>query len=201
MTEHGDPLKYAQWLVGKNLPVVAGAEFPLKAEHVETYPFEAVNRLMGEHLTSTPAYMMGYALLQKDVSEIAIYGVDMAIDDHEYFYQRPTMYAWIGYAIAKGIKISIPRASSLFKDPYVEGRKSGGKPKLGLKPFTEAQFNALHDTHGERMREIERQQEQLQVDYATHSGCQQAYEKMGATARAIESGQHIETLTQTTVVI
>ncbi|MDP3939169.1 MAG: methyltransferase domain-containing protein [Deltaproteobacteria bacterium] len=201
LSEHGDPLKYAQMLVDKGIPMVVGELFPIKAAHVEVYPFEAVNRFMGEHLTSTPAYMMGYAMLRSDVKEIMIYGCDMAVDDHEYFYQRPVMYAWIGLAIGRGIKIGIPRASSLFKDPYVEGRKSGGKPKLGLGPFRESEFKLLHTKHGAKMAEIQDQIAKLQLTYAAHNGCQQTYEKLGSAARAIESGQHIETLTQTTVVI
>ncbi len=201
LSEHGDPRQYAAWRVGKNLPMVVGAAFPVGSEKVEAYPFESVNRFMGEHLTSTPAHMMGYALHLGDVAEIAIYGVDMAVDDHEYFLQRPAMYAWIGYALGRGIKVSIPRASSLFKDAFVEGRGSGGKPKLALKPFTEAQFRLLHVEHTERMDEIRRQMDQLQSDFQTHDGARQAYEKMANAARAVESGQVIETLTQTTVIL
>lgn len=200
LSEHGDPLKYAQMLVARGIPMVVGEAFPVKAEHVEVYPFEAVNRFMGEHLTSTPAYMMGYAML-RDVKEIMIYGCDMAVDDHEYFYQRPVMYAWIGFAIGRGVKIGIPKASSLFKDVHVEGRKSGGKPKLGMGPFRESEFKLLHDQHGAKMQEIQDQIGKLQLTYAAHNGCQQAYEKLGSAARAIESGQHIETLSQTTVVV
>lgn len=201
LSEHGDALKYAQMLVDKGIPMVVGAEFPIKAPHVEVYPFEAVNRFMGEHLTSTPAYMMGYAMLRGDVKEIMIYGCDMAVDNHEYFYQRPVMYAWIGLAIGRGIKIGIPKASSLFKDTYVEGRKSGGKPKLGMGPFTESEFMNLHAQHGKKMLEVQGEIERLKLTYAAHHGCQQAFEKMGSAARAIESGQHIETLSQTTVVV
>lgn len=200
LSEHGDPLKYAQMLVDRGIPMVVGEGFPIKAPHVEVYPFAQVNAFMGEHLTSTPAYMMGYAILH-GATEILIYGCDMAVDDHEYFYQRPTMYAWIGYALGRGIRVSIPKASSLFKDAYVEGRNSGGKPKLGLKPFTEAEFARLHDAHAAKMREIEDQIADLRVSYTAHDGSRQAYEKMGAAARAVESGQVIETLSQTTVIL
>ncbi len=201
LSEHGDVLKYAQMLVDKGIPMCVGEGFPIKAPHVEVYPFEAVNRFMGEHLTSTPAYMMGYAMLRGDVKEIMIYGCDMAVDNHEYFYQRPVMYAWIGLAIGRGIKIGIPKASSLFKDTYVEGRKSGGKPKLGMGPFTESEFMNLHAQHGKKMQEIQAEIDRMKITYAAHHGCQQAFEKMGSAARAIESGQHIETLSQTTVVL
>lgn len=201
LTEHGDSQKYAEWLVWKGIPMVVGKEFPVTGNLVEVFPFDQANAFMGEHLTSTPAYMMAYALLQPNVTEIAIYGVDMAVDDHEYFYQRPSMYAWIGYALGRGIKVSIPKASSLFKDAYVEGRKSGGKPKLGKLPFTEGEFRTLQEQHEQKKREIREQMEQLQSDFNTHDGCTQAYEKMAITARAIESGQVIESLTQTTVIV
>lgn len=190
---------YAQMLVDKGIPMVVGAGFPIKAPHVEVYPFDAVNRLMGQHLTSSMAYMMGYALLRGDVKEIMIYGCDMAVDDNEYFYQRPVMYAWIGFAIGRGIKIGIPKASSLFKDPHIYGKTQ--ELVSGIGPFRESEFKLLHSKHGAKMAEIQEQIAKLQLTYAAHNGCQQAYEKLGSAARAIESGQHIETLSQTTVVV
>lgn len=199
LSEHSEI--YTKWLVDKKIPMIVGDKFPISSPHVSVFPFKSANALMGEKLSSTPAYMMAYALLQPNVTEIGIYGVDMAVDDHEYFLQRPVMYAWIGYAIAKGIKITIPQESSLFKDTYVEGRDWGGKPALGVKPFTEAEFTTMFDLHGQKKEEIKQQMAQLQSDYNTHDGCQQAYRKLAQTARAVESGQQIDTLTQTTRIL
>ena len=192
LSEHDDI--YPQWLVDKKIPMVVGEEFPIKAEHIEVYPYREANDLMGEHLTSTPAYMMAYALLKK-ATHINIYGVDMAVDDHEYFHQRPAMYAWIGYAIAKGVKIFIPEESPLFVDNHMEGKNT----LKGVKPFTESQFLEMAEQHGEKVLTIQSQIRTLESHVHTHNGSKQSYERMAKVARAVESGQKIETITESAV--
>lgn len=185
---------YPEWLVKSGIPMVVGKAFPLSAAHVERFPFDEANKLLGgEHLTSTPAYMMAYALLH-GASHIAIYGVDMAVDDHEYFYQRPTMYAWIAYAKAKGVEVTIPDASPLFKDTFVEGRSSGGKPNLALAPFTYSGFTEMAQLHAAKIADYETKIMDMQNLIRTHSGCQQSYERLAKVARAVESGQAISSL-------
>ena len=192
LSEHDS--KYPTWLEGLGIPLVVGKSFPITTAHVERFPFDEANKLLGgEHLTSTPAYMMAYALLH-GASHIAIYGVDMAVDDHEYFYQRPTMYAWIAYAKAKGVEVTIPDASPLFKDTFVEGRDSGGKPNLALAPFTESGFLEMAQLHAARISDYENKIRDMQNLIRTHSGCQQSYERLAKVARAVESGQAIASL-------
>lgn len=188
---------YAAWLVERQIPLVVGRNFPFQGETITTFPYEAANAIMGQHLTSTPAYMMALAILE-GAEHISIYGVDMAVDDHEYFYQRPCMYAWIAYAKARGIEIYIPSESGLFKDTYVEGDK-WGKPDLGLAPFTQKQFDTLASVHGQKISEIENQILQLQMKMNAHSGSKQTYERLAKVARAIEAGAEVKTLTESLV--
>jgi len=143
--------------------------------------------------------MMAYALL-KGAKHIAIYGVDMAVDDHEYFYQRPTMYAWIGYARGKGVRVDIPDESPLFKDPHVEGKNSGGKPNLAIKPFTEANFVEMASLHAQKMGELQAQINKLEALIHTHHGSRQSYERLAKVARAVESGQIIDSLSDQAVI-
>ena len=186
---------YPSWLASKNIHLIVGEKFPIKKKHIEVYPYKKAIAIMGEHLTSTPAYMMAYAILH-GATHISIYGVDMGIDDHEYFYQRPTMYAWIGYARAKGIEVYIPPESPLFVDKHIEGR-SCGKPDYGLPPFTSSQFLEMADMHHKKMNEYQTEINRFTVKIHTHGGSKQSYERLAKVARAVESGQDLETLTNT----
>lgn len=191
--------RYPKWLVdqpwhsGEKIPLVVGRKFPGKGKHVEVYPEDEVIGLIGQHLTSSPAYMMGYALLKYNPEEIALYGVDMSVDDHEYFKQRPSMYAWIGYAKAKGIKITIPKESSLFKETYVEG-KDWGKGREG--PWSVSQFKEMEKMHTDKVEELQNEIRALENKIHTHNGAALVYNRLSKVARSIDGGCEMKTLTE-----
>lgn len=87
----------------------------------DTYPFDAAMALRGGRWTlqGVISYMIAYAVLG-NVDEIAIYGVDL-IDNHEYITQRPHVEGWIGFAEARGIKVTWPKESALGSYPYKYG--------------------------------------------------------------------------------
>jgi hypothetical protein len=174
LSEH--PPEYPQWLVNHNIPMIVGDKFPIKADHVKIFPEECD---VLRKLTSTPSYMMALAI-HEGHKEISIYGVEMGMDNHEYFKQRAGMYAWIGYAKGLGIEVTIPDESSLFKDAYKEGR-DWGKPKG---PFSEEAFLEIADIHRKKI-------EEYTMLVHTHSGSLQTYERLAKLARAIEGGQDI----------
>jgi hypothetical protein len=197
LSEHGDPVKYAQYLVAMGLPMVVGEGFPLKADHVRTYPFQEAKDLWGsEYLTSSSAYMLALAILE-GATHIGVYGVDMAVDNHEYFWQRPGVEAWIGFAKGRGIEVTIPDVSPVGKSDYIEGRKSGGKPDFKLKPFTEEDFKEAAEKHTQAMAAIQGKIKALESDYQAHGGAFQVYERLSKVARAIEAGQKIEKMSDT----
>lgn len=196
LSEHGDVHKYSSWLASLGIPMTVGRGFPIEAQHIDRFPFYKAEEMLQGKLTSTPAYMMALAILQ-GATHIAIYGVDMAVDDHEYFLQRPAMYAWIGYAKALGIDIYIPPESSLFVDRHQEGVGSGGKPDLQVAPFTAAQFLAVAGMHAQQIADAQSQIDALTARIHAHTGARQAYERLAKVARAVGSGQDIKTLTET----
>lgn len=191
------PEGYAQWLLDQKIPLIVGTQFPA-SELTSLYPEAEVNALLeGEYLSSSPAYMLGFAIL-KGYTEVSIFGVDMAVDNHEYFKQRPEMYAWIAYAKAKGIKVTIAEQSSLFKGVYVEGR-DWGKKNGGV--FSESEFTKIATAHQRKMDDINAQIRALEVDYTSHDGARQVYERLAKVARALDAGIDIKTLTETAKVI
>jgi len=201
LSEHSEG--YAQWIASKKIPMIVGRGFPIKAKHISVFPFDKANALMGEHLTSTPAYMMALAILS-GATEIGVYGVDMAVDDHEYFHQRPVMYAWIGYARGLGIKVTIPKESSLFTDSYVEGMNS--RPDE-TPPFTEEQFLGMAKIHADRIasyegeiRAIDAKVRELQTFIHSHDGARQCYVRLAKISRAIGSGVEVDSLIDTALI-
>ena len=191
---------YPAWLVEKQIPMMVGKHFPVIAEHVRIYPEKEANELLGgEYLSSSPAYMIALAILE-GANEIAIYGIEMAVDNHEYFKQRPEMYAWIAYAKAKGIKITIPSESTLFKGGYVEGRDWGGKIDMEKPPFTQVQFEEMAQIHQDKVNEYEVQKRKIEDLIHSHDGARQVYERLSRVARATESGIEVDSIIKTTIV-
>ena len=68
---------------------------------------------------SSVAYPMVLAIKQRP-EEIGLFGINMAGDD-EYAYQRPNMQYLVGYARAKGIKVTIHPESQLFASQWTAG--------------------------------------------------------------------------------
>jgi hypothetical protein len=143
--------------------------------------------------------MIALAILE-GADEIAIYGIEMAVDNHEYFKQRPEMYAWIAYAKAKGIKVTIPPESSLFEGGYVEGRDWGGKVDVEKPPFTQCQFEEMAQTHADKVAEYELEKQRIIDLIHSHDGARQVYARLARVARATESGVTVDSLLKSTII-
>jgi len=192
LTEH-DP-RYAQWLVDKGVPMVVGSNFPFAAAHIEKFPYDKSVELFGSlYLTSSPAMMVCYAILH-GYMYIELYGVDLAIDDHEYFWQRPCMEAWIGFARGRGHTVLLHRLSPVCRASYVEGMDCGGKPDFSCPPFTEDELLKLAYKHTQKIDAATAEINRLKGIINSNDGARQAYMHLARTARAIEAGVVIETL-------
>lgn len=198
LSEH--PPVYPEWLAGHGIPLVVGEKFPGTGPNIQVFPFKQAAELFGsEYLTSSTAYMIALALLE-GVTHIGLYGSDMSVDDNEYFWQRPCLEAWIGFAKGRGVDVFIPEVSPIGKAAHVEGRLSGGKPAFAKPPFTQDAFLAVAAMHDEKIAEIADQCRQLENKAQAHGGAKQAYERLAKVARAIEAGQDVKTLTDTVVI-
>lgn len=194
LSEHPD--EYPGWLVKYAPKLMVGDKFPIDDEKITRYPKDDVNALMGfESLSSSPAYMFGLAVLQ-GYEEIAIYGVDMGVDDHEYFKQRPVLYSWIGYAKGKGIKVTIPENSAIWKDKYDEGRDWNNKTDKGV--WSVESFEEAIQDHERRCDEIEAEIREAVALKNRHEGCISTYKQMARIARGIEGGSKINSISEVT---
>lgn len=181
---------YADALAKTGVPLVVGEKFPHKGERIKVFPFDKARKFFDkDYLTSSAAYMIALALLE-GYREIGLYGFDMAVDDAEYFHQRPCMEAWLGLAIGKGVKITIPDASPVLKSLYMEGRDN----RTGCPPFTSANFEAVAAVHQQHIDEITSLREELLHKLNAHHGALQAYTRLAKIARAVEAGQKIDDL-------
>lgn len=190
--------EYQKDLVSKYPNLVVGSGFQYETGNVTKFPFDEAEKLFGSlYLTSTIAYMVALAIIE-GVTHISIYGVDMAVDDNEYFHQQACVAAWIGFAKGKGIEVSLPKNAALLKSSYLYGRTY--KEDCGTPPFTYQGFLGLAKQHGERMQALQDQIDKLQSQIHTHHGSKQSYERMAKVARAIEAGQVIESLSQTAII-
>ncbi|MBT8449110.1 MAG: hypothetical protein KJO69_05445 [Gammaproteobacteria bacterium] len=193
------PDGYVEWVLKHSPQLIVGDNFPALDDKIEIYPRDEVNALLGggENLSSSPAYMIGLAIL-RGYTEIGIYGVDMGVDDHEYFKQRPYMYAWIGYAKAKGIKVTIPEKCPLFSETYDEGRDWGVSKLAGSAPFNTENFEEMAQQHRDRVEEIDKMIADLNANRNAHRGSMQVFEQLARIARIMKEGTKVEKLTDVT---
>lgn len=186
---HFDP-KFPEWVAGLNIPMIVGDKFPIKADHVKVFDYEEALKLIGENFSSSLAVMMAQAIMD-GAKEIAIYGVNMSIDEHEYYYQRPSMEQWIGYAKGLGIKITVSERSPLGR---CDMRESGNFDTDRLGPFTEDQFLMIKKQHENAILQIDRNIKGLELNKAAHQGAIDTYERLRSIARAEATGHRFKKL-------
>ena len=133
------------------------------------------------------AMLRGYPYME-------LYGVDLCIEDFEYFWQRPNMEYWIGFARGKGHEVVLHELSPVCKADYIEGMECGGKPNFAKAPFTEEELIKLAKRHSDKMTGFKQQIRELTDRIHGHEGARQAYTNLARTARAVEAGNDIKTL-------
>ena len=81
--------------------------------------YAAVNSLMGRYFTSTIAWQVAWAIML-GAEEIGLWGVDL-VQDEEYAYQRNCVEMFFGFALGRGIKITLPTETPLMRCSYLYG--------------------------------------------------------------------------------
>jgi hypothetical protein len=103
----------------------AGDKLTMNNEYDEypeagVFPFQELVDKYGRYFSNTISWLIAYALEQDDVEEIGLWGVNMA-QDTEYAKQRPSCEYFLGIAVGRDIKITIPEASEMLKTTHLYG--------------------------------------------------------------------------------
>jgi hypothetical protein len=78
--------------------------------NIKRFPLnDAIDLVPGMYFTSSIAYIIAYAILEK-VDRIRLYGFEIwsGSDANEYTVQRECVNFWIAYAMGRGIKVEVP---------------------------------------------------------------------------------------------
>lgn len=88
------------------------------------YPKDEILRRFGVEgiwfFTSTLSWMMALAI-ETGATEIALYGVDMSAAEEIYTHQRAGCQYFIGKALSRGIKVTVPQQSDLMRPSPLYG--------------------------------------------------------------------------------
>lgn len=118
------------------------------------YPLEVYMEAFPDAIyTSSIDYLMAMAIYE-GVDEIWPIGIEMA-HGSEYFHQRFGFYYWIGLARGRGIKVTLPRDTSILREDL-----------YGLEDAVIAHHTFLVD----RLKELTKQQHDAQLEQATLAG-------------------------------
>lgn len=111
---------YIDWVNAQPFEVVA-QDLRLFPSATRLPKDEIVERFGRLFISSTPAWMMLYAMMLGDVSEIGLFGLDMS-SRHEYLVQRPGFHHWIEIAEKQfGIAVYAPLESDILQPGPIYG--------------------------------------------------------------------------------
>lgn len=109
------PKGHLEWLAKQTIPVYMQQAIPSIPASV-TFPREAIEAKFGANFASSPAWMIGLALLE-GVTELHVYGIHLATE-WEYLKQKPNMAFLLGLAAGLGVKVVIPKGAPLLKESH-----------------------------------------------------------------------------------
>lgn len=117
------------------------------------FPIERVLQF-GEidYFQSSIALMFALAMVE-GFEEIGVWGVDLVVGS-EYDYQKPNLEFWLGLALGKGLRVSLPAQTALLKQSYRYGYDHPpSKGPLTLQHF-DTRIAKLQEEHGRLLTQI-----------------------------------------------
>lgn len=107
-----------QWIKASKVPVVTSRAHPDYPALVEFPLEEVLNHLGHDYFNSTAAYAVAFAIYT-GATEISIFGMDFTYPNvHHAEKGRACVEFWIGQAQARGIKVSLPKTTTLLDACY-----------------------------------------------------------------------------------
>jgi hypothetical protein len=126
------PQGHLEWLRKQTIPVYVQDAAQLGSPNAVTFPREAIEAKFGKHFASSPAWMIGLALLE-GVTELHIYGIHLATE-WEYLKQKPNMTFLLGLAAGLGVKVVLPKGCPLLAETHQYAfEEDPDTPKTALK--------------------------------------------------------------------
>ena len=110
------PAGHLEWLRAQSIPVYVQDAAQLGSRSAVTFPKAAIEAKFGRHFASSPAWMIGLALLE-GVTELHIYGIHLATE-WEYLKQKPNMTFLLGLAVGMGVKVVLPQGCPLLAESH-----------------------------------------------------------------------------------
>jgi len=115
------PHGHLEWLRKQTIPVYVqdAAAMGLMRRSAREFPKAEIEAKFGKHFASSPAWMIGLALLE-GVTELHIYGIHLATE-WEYVKQKPNMTFLLGLAAGLGVKVVLPKGCPLLAESHQYG--------------------------------------------------------------------------------
>lgn len=110
------PKGHLEFLRRQTIPVYVQRAADLGSPNARTFPKAEVEQALGPYFASSPAWMVGLALLE-GVTELHIYGIHLATE-WEYQKQKPNMTFLLGIAAGRGVKLVLPKGSPLLRESH-----------------------------------------------------------------------------------
>jgi hypothetical protein len=126
------PHGHLEWLRKQTIPVYVQDAAALGSPSARTFPKAEIEAKFGKHFASSPAWMIGLALLE-GVTELHIYGIHLATE-WEYVKQKPNMTFLLGLAAGLGVKVVLPKGCPLLAESHQYAfEEDPDTPKVALK--------------------------------------------------------------------
>ena len=121
-----------EWMKTTDVPIITSRPHP---DYKTTEPFpliEVLNLFDAGYFNSTAAYAVAYAMFI-GVERISLFGVDFTYPDaHDAEKGRACVEFWLGMASVRGIKLSVPKSSSLLDALHTQRERFYGYDTLDL---------------------------------------------------------------------
>lgn len=147
---------YLDWLRRCPVPILMCDRQPDIPMSVR-YPLERACKVGRDYFTSTPAFLVAWALLQPDIEEIGLWGIDLIVG-REYDYEKPCLEYWLGVAEARGVTVTLPSASAVLKQLYRYGYQD--PPEIG--PITRSHLAKRRDFLQSKLVEWQQSAQQIE---------------------------------------
>lgn len=139
------------------------------------------------YLTNSISCMIALAVME-GFKEIGLYGVDMATTAgwNEYSMQRPSCEYYIGVAVGRGIKITLPDGSDLLKNRFMYGYQDQMDNRYSKK--LDLLFNSMNQRYLQTLQQLEGARKSLD-QYAGAMECVRETKRIWGNCWAEQEGK------------